>query len=187
MFDIFNMLKKDETKAVKQVTRETIIGDILDMDQSTAPYFMEIGMHCLGCPASRGESIEEACAVHGVDCDELIEKLNEHLAAKKAFAAAEAGANNKAASDVKELINAIGKVELAENSKALIDAARKAYDALTEDQKKLILAEELKVLTDAEEAYDALDAAAKAEAEKKAKEDAAKADAVKKAIAAMVR
>ena len=107
-----------------------------------------------------------------------------YLAAKKAFAAAEAGAN-KAASDVKELINAIGKVELVENSKALIDAARKAYDALTEDQKKLILAEELKVLTDAEAAYDALDAAAKAEAEKKAKEDAAKADAVKKAIAAI--
>ena len=85
MFDIFDMLKKDEKKAeVKQVTRETIICDILDMDQTTAPYFMEIGMHCLGCPASRGESIEEACEVHGVDCDELIEKLNEHLAAKKA-------------------------------------------------------------------------------------------------------
>ena len=84
MFDIFDMLKKDEKKAeMKQVTRETIIGDILDMDQ-TAPYFMEIGMHCLGCPASRGESIEEACEVHGVDCDELIEKLNEHLATKKA-------------------------------------------------------------------------------------------------------
>ena len=85
MFDIFDMLKKDEKKAeIKQVTRETIIGDILDMDQSTAPYFMEIGMHCLGCPASRGETIEEACEVHGVDCDELIGKLNEHLAAKKA-------------------------------------------------------------------------------------------------------
>ena len=85
MFDIFDMLKKDEKKAeMKQVTRETSIGDILDMDQTTAPYFMEIGMHCLGCPASRGESIEEACEVHGVDCDELIEKLNEHLAAKKA-------------------------------------------------------------------------------------------------------
>ena len=85
MFDIFDMLKKDkdEKKAdVKQVTRETIIGDILDADQTTAPYFMEIGMHCLGCPASRGESIEEACEVHGVDCDELIEKLNAHLAAK---------------------------------------------------------------------------------------------------------
>ena len=52
MFDIFNMLKKEEHKDAKQVTRETIIGDILDMDQTTAPYFMEIGMHCLGCPAS---------------------------------------------------------------------------------------------------------------------------------------
>ena len=63
---------------------DTIIGDILDMDQTTAPYFMEIGMHCLGCPASRGETIEEACEVHGVNCDELLEKLNTHLAAKKA-------------------------------------------------------------------------------------------------------
>ena len=75
MFDIFNMLKKEEHTAPKQVTRDTIIGDILDMDQTTAPYFMEIGMHCLGCPASRGETIEEACEVHGVNCDELLEKL----------------------------------------------------------------------------------------------------------------
>ena len=81
MFDIFNMLKKDEAKAVKQVTRETIIGDILDMDQSTAPYFMEIGMHCLGCPASRGETVAEACMVHGVDADDLLAKVNEMIAA----------------------------------------------------------------------------------------------------------
>ena len=81
MFDIFNMLKKDEAKAVKQVTRETIIGDILDMDQSTAPYFMEIGMHCLGCPASRGETVEQACMVHGVDPDDLLAKVNEMIAA----------------------------------------------------------------------------------------------------------
>ena len=67
------MLKKDENHPVKQVTRETIIGDILDMDQSTAPYFMEIGMHCLGCPASRGESIEEACEVHTVDLAGLLD------------------------------------------------------------------------------------------------------------------
>ena len=46
MFDIFNMLKKEEHKDAKQVTRETIIGDILDMDQTTAPYFMEIGLCC---------------------------------------------------------------------------------------------------------------------------------------------
>ena len=67
-----------------EITKDTIIGDILDVAPQTAPIFLSIGMHCLGCPASRGESIEEACAVHGVDCDELIEKLNEHLAAKKA-------------------------------------------------------------------------------------------------------
>ena len=48
-----------------QITKETIIGDILDADFNVAPYFLEIGMHCLGCPASRGESIEDACAVHG--------------------------------------------------------------------------------------------------------------------------
>ena len=64
------------------ITKDTIIGDILTIAPQTAPLFMNIGMHCLGCPASRGESIEEACEVHGVDCDELIEKLNEHLAAK---------------------------------------------------------------------------------------------------------
>ncbi len=62
------------------VTRETIIGDVLDFDRTTAPYFFEMGMHCLGCPASRGESIEDACMVHGVDPDELIEKLNAHFA-----------------------------------------------------------------------------------------------------------
>ena len=67
--------------AAPKVTRTTIIGDILDMDRSTAPYFLEIGMHCLGCPASRGETIEQACMVHGTDCDALIAKLNAHLAA----------------------------------------------------------------------------------------------------------
>ena len=77
MFDIFNMLKKNEENKTMQVTRETIIGDILDMDQTTAPYFMEIGMHCLGCPSSRGETVEEACAVHGIDVDKLLELVNE--------------------------------------------------------------------------------------------------------------
>lgn len=66
-----------------QITKETIIGDILDADFEVAPYFLEIGMHCLGCPASRGESIEEACAVHGTDADALVEKLNAHFSAKQ--------------------------------------------------------------------------------------------------------
>jgi hybrid cluster-associated redox disulfide protein len=64
------------------VTRESIIGDILDYDRGTAEFFFEIGMHCLGCPASRGESIEEACAVHGTDADALVEKINKYLSGK---------------------------------------------------------------------------------------------------------
>ena len=83
MFDIFNMLKKEEHNAPKQVTRDTIIGDILDMDQSTAPYFMEIGMHCLGCPSSRGETVEEACMVHGVDADAFLAQVNRFIEANE--------------------------------------------------------------------------------------------------------
>ena len=61
------------------VTKDTIIGDILDADRSAAPYFFDMGMHCLGCPASRGETVGEACAVHGVEADDLIAKLNAHF------------------------------------------------------------------------------------------------------------
>ncbi len=63
-----------------EITKNTIIGDILDADPSTAPYFLEMGMHCLGCPSARGESLGDACAVHGVDADVLVEKLNAHMA-----------------------------------------------------------------------------------------------------------
>ncbi|MBR4319205.1 MAG: DUF1858 domain-containing protein [Oscillospiraceae bacterium] len=64
------------------ITKETIIGDILDEDFDVAPFFLEIGMHCLGCPASRGESIAEACAVHGTDADALVAKLNDYFTNK---------------------------------------------------------------------------------------------------------
>ena len=59
-----------------EITKDTIIGDILDIAPESAPLFLEIGMHCLGCPSARGESIEMAGEVHGVDADELVEKLN---------------------------------------------------------------------------------------------------------------
>ena len=62
------------------VTADTLIGEILDHDMTVAPYFLEMGMHCLGCPASRGENLEQACMVHGVDPEDLIEKLNAHFA-----------------------------------------------------------------------------------------------------------
>ena len=66
-----------------EIKRDTIIGDILDVAPQTAPIFFGIGMHCLGCPSARGESIEDACAVHGTDADELVAKINAYLADKK--------------------------------------------------------------------------------------------------------
>ena len=68
---------------MKENTKNTIIGDILDIDASLAPYFLEIGMHCLGCPSARSETVEQACRVHDVDADELVKKLNAALAEKK--------------------------------------------------------------------------------------------------------
>lgn len=62
-----------------KVERDTIIGDILDYDNTTAEYFIEMGMHCLGCPSARGETIEEACGVHEVSVDDLIAKINTHI------------------------------------------------------------------------------------------------------------
>ena len=62
-----------------EITKETIIMDVLKIDEGTAAYFYEIGMHCLGCPSASGETIEEACAVHGVDVDELVEKINDFI------------------------------------------------------------------------------------------------------------
>ena len=64
------------------VNKQTLIGDILDFDVECARFFFEIGMHCLGCPHSRGESIEDACTVHGTDADALVKKINEFLLGK---------------------------------------------------------------------------------------------------------
>ena len=65
-----------------KVTKDTVIGDVLDFNVDTAKFFFEIGMHCLGCPHSRGESIEDACTVHGTDADALVKKINEFLEGK---------------------------------------------------------------------------------------------------------
>ena len=68
---------------MESVNKEMLIGDILEADAGTAMFFFEMGMHCLGCPASRGESIAEACDVHGTDADALVAKLNNFLSSKK--------------------------------------------------------------------------------------------------------
>lgn len=65
-----------------KITKDMIIGDVLDKDNGAAKFFFAIGMHCLGCPASRGETIEQACAAHGTDCEVLLAQLNEYFADK---------------------------------------------------------------------------------------------------------
>lgn len=62
-----------------KITKDSIIGDVLDKYPETAELFFSIGMHCLGCPASRGETIEEACMVHGADAESLVETLNKKI------------------------------------------------------------------------------------------------------------
>ena len=64
------------------ITKEMTIGEILRTNPDVAPVLLEAGMHCLGCPSAQGESLEEACAVHGIDADDLESKLNEYLEAK---------------------------------------------------------------------------------------------------------
>lgn len=63
-----------------KITKDMLIGEVLDQYPHLAEYFFEIGMHCLGCPHSRGESIEQACEVHGTDLDALLTKLNAAIA-----------------------------------------------------------------------------------------------------------
>ena len=68
-----------------QVTKETRIGELLNIDvEAAAPILMGIGMHCLGCPASQMETIEDAAAVHGIDADVLVQMLNEKFAESSA-------------------------------------------------------------------------------------------------------
>ena len=64
----------------KQVTKDMVIGQIIQVDRGSIPILMQAGMHCLGCPSAQMESIEDACAVHGMDADELIKKINDYLA-----------------------------------------------------------------------------------------------------------
>ena len=67
---------------MQQITKDMIISDVLKLDKGTVPIFLSSGMHCLGCPSSSGESIEDACAIHGIDSSQLVKDLNDYLASK---------------------------------------------------------------------------------------------------------
>ena len=63
-----------------QITKDMIIADIIAVDTNLIPVLMSAGVHCVGCPSAQGESLEEACFVHGLDADEVEAALNDYLA-----------------------------------------------------------------------------------------------------------
>ena len=66
-----------------EITKATTMGEMLQYDMGIAYVLMEAGMHCVGCPSSIGESLEEACMVHGLNADEVMANIQEYLSAKK--------------------------------------------------------------------------------------------------------
>ena len=68
---------------MKQVTKDMIIRDVLMLDAGCAEFLLNVGMHCLGCPAASGESLEQACEVHGADVEKLVADINEYLKDKE--------------------------------------------------------------------------------------------------------
>ena len=65
------------------INKDMIIAEILNVDSNLAPILMASGMHCIGCPSAQGESLEEACMVHGIDVEEVVGRLNEYLELNK--------------------------------------------------------------------------------------------------------
>lgn len=65
-----------------QISKDMLIGDLVRTHELIAPMLMRAGMHCLGCPSAQSETLEEACMVHGIDCDNLVAGINEVLADK---------------------------------------------------------------------------------------------------------
>ncbi|WP_294777280.1 DUF1858 domain-containing protein [uncultured Eubacterium sp.] len=66
-----------------EITKQTTMGDMIEFDRGIAVILMEAGMHCVGCPASIGESLEEACQVHGLDSDKVLKDIQDYLANKE--------------------------------------------------------------------------------------------------------
>lgn len=67
---------------MEKITKDMIIHDIIAIDSNLIPVLLEVGMHCIGCPSAQGETLEEACMVHGIDVNEVVTALNSKLEEK---------------------------------------------------------------------------------------------------------
>ena len=74
----------DERKMKMEITKETTMGEMLEYDRGIAYVLMQSGMHCVGCPSSIHETLEEACIVHGLDAEEVLKSIREFLSENKA-------------------------------------------------------------------------------------------------------
>ncbi len=83
LFAFADNIKNERKVKMESVNKSMLIGDVLNAAPETAQFFLAMGMHCLGCPSARGESIEQACMVHGTDADELVNNINQFLAKNK--------------------------------------------------------------------------------------------------------
>lgn len=70
-------------KKEELINKDMTIGEVLELDENLADVFMGFGMHCISCPVSQMETVEEACLVHGLECDFVLKKLNENVKKKK--------------------------------------------------------------------------------------------------------
>lgn len=83
MLILQKLTERIDTMSETKITRFTKIGDMLEYDRGIAVVLMQSGMHCVGCPASIGETLEEACAVHGMDCESVLAQINDYLKTKQ--------------------------------------------------------------------------------------------------------
>ena len=77
-------MEESKLEKTAEVTKDMLISDVLKIDTGVAPILMDVGMHCLGCPSAQVESLQDACVMHGMDADEVVNNINTYLAQKKA-------------------------------------------------------------------------------------------------------
>lgn len=73
------VIEGQEERKMAKVSKDTMIGELLQIDEGVAPILLNIGMHCLGCPSSQMETIEQAAMVHGIDAETLVDEINNFL------------------------------------------------------------------------------------------------------------
>ena len=84
MEQVHNMIRNRKERYIMEITKKTTMGEMLQYDMGIAYVLMQSGMHCVGCPSSIGESLEEACMVHGLNADEVMASIQAYLDSKKA-------------------------------------------------------------------------------------------------------